>query len=153
VSCRRGFTLVETLVTVVVLSLLCLIGFPKLRSAMARNNVRASRTQLVNMVAKARASATITNRRTWLRIKGNQAVIMARPRAVFLAGSDADTIGVVEDLNSRYGTTITTFNNDSVGFDPRGFGLWSGNTSYNIKVAKSGYTDSVVVDSKGRVVK
>jgi prepilin-type N-terminal cleavage/methylation domain-containing protein len=152
VSCRRGFTLVETLVAVVVLSLLCLIGFPKLRSAMARNNVRASRTQLVNMVAKARASATITNRRTWLRIKGNQAVIMARPRLSAGVG-DADTIGVAEDLNSRYGTTITTFNNDSVGFDPRGFGLWSGNTSYNIKVAKSGYTDSVVVDSKGRVVK
>jgi hypothetical protein len=119
---------------------------------MARNNVRASRTQLVNMVAKARASATITNRRTWLRIKGNQAVIMARPRLSAGVG-DADTIGVAEDLNSRYGTTITTFNNDSVGFDPRGFWLWSGNTSYNIKVAKSGYTDSVVVDSKGRVVK
>lgn len=150
-SCRRGFTLVETVVAIVVLSLLCLIGFPKVRSGMARNNVRASRTELVNMLAKARATATITNRKTWLRINGNRAVILARPRLSAGAG-DADTLGVVEDIHGRYGTTVTF--NDSVGFDPRGLASgWGATTSYTIKVAKSGYTDSVLVDMKGRVVK
>jgi prepilin-type N-terminal cleavage/methylation domain-containing protein len=151
VSRRRGFTLVETLVAVVVLSLLCLIGFPKVREGMARNNVRASRTQLVNMLAKARASATVNNRRTWLWISGNQAVIMARPRLSAGAGN-ADTIGVVENLNSRYGTTVSF--NDSIGFDPRGLPTgWGATTKYNIKVSKSGHTDSVMVDMRGRVVK
>lgn len=152
-SCRRGFTLVETAVALVVVSLLMLIGFPKVSSAIARNNVRSSRTVVVNLLAKARASATIGNRKTWLKVGGNRAWILARPRLVAVAGSDADTLGVVENLNSRYGTTVTLTSVDSIGFDPRGLGSgWTG-TSGSITVSKGSYSDVIVVDGKGRVVK
>jgi prepilin-type N-terminal cleavage/methylation domain-containing protein len=154
VSCRRGFTLVETAVALVVVSLLMLIGFPKVSSAIARNNVRASRTVVVNLLAKARASATIANRKTWLVVGGNRAWILARPRLSVGAG-DADTLGIVENLNARYGTTVTMSAStlDSIAFDPRGFALGLGATSKNITVTKSSYSDVVTVDAKGRVVK
>jgi prepilin-type N-terminal cleavage/methylation domain-containing protein len=152
VSGRRGFTLVEIAVALVTVSLLMLIGFPKVQSAIARNNVRSSRTMVVNMLAKARASATIGNRKTWLKIGGNRAWILARPRRNIGLG-DADTLGVVENINSRYGTTVTLTSVDSIGFDPRGLGSgWTGTTG-SITVSKGSYSDVIRVDGKGRVVK
>ena len=152
-SGRRGFTLVETAVALVVVSLLVLIGFPKVSSGLARNNVRASRTAVVNMIAKARASATINNRKTWLKVSGSRAWVLARPRLVAAAGSDADTLGLVENINGQYGTTLTWSSADSIGFDPRGIGSgWTGSND-SITVTKGSYKDVIVVDGKGRVVK
>jgi prepilin-type N-terminal cleavage/methylation domain-containing protein len=152
VSGRRGFTLIETAVALVVVSLLVLIGFPKVSSGLARNNVRASRTAVVNMIAKARASATINNRKTWLKVSGTGAWVLARPRLNAGAGN-ADTLGLVENINGQYGTTLTWSSADSIGFDPRGIGSgWTGSND-SITVTKGSYKDVIVVDGKGRVVK
>ena len=63
---RNGFTLVETLIVVVLLGLMTLIAFPKMSSAMVRNDLRGARTTMVNMIAKARAAAVQSNRVTWI---------------------------------------------------------------------------------------
>jgi prepilin-type N-terminal cleavage/methylation domain-containing protein len=155
VSRRTGFTLVETAIALVIVGLLVLIAFPKMRAAMAANDVRASRTMVVNMLAKTRTAATIANRRTWLMIGGNRAWILARPRLVALGGSNADTLGLVENIGTRYGTTVVLPNSplDSIGFDPRGFASgWAG-SSTTITVSKSGHTNIITVDGKGRVAK
>jgi hypothetical protein len=62
-----------------------------------------------------------------------------------------DTIGPVENLNTLYGVAVTS-PVDSITFDPRGLAAGFGATS-TLKVAKSGHTDSIVVDGLGRVVK
>jgi prepilin-type N-terminal cleavage/methylation domain-containing protein len=156
VSRRTGFTLVETAIALVIVGLLVLIAFPKMRTAMAANDVRASRTMVVNMLAKTRTAATIANRRTWLMVGGNRAWILARPRRVPpLAGNNADTLGLVENIGTRYGTTVVLPNSplDSIGFDPRGFASgWAG-SSTTITVSKSGHTNIITVDGKGRVAK
>jgi prepilin-type N-terminal cleavage/methylation domain-containing protein len=149
---RNGFTLVETAVALVVVSLLVLITFPKVRTAMAANDVRASRTMVVNLLAKARTAATTTNRKTWLMFGGNRAWILVRPRLAAGAGN-ADTLGIVENLGTRYGTTLTLASIDSIGFDPRGFASgWTGTTG-TITVAKGGHSNVITIDGKGRVVK
>ena len=153
-SRRAGFTLVEIAVAMVVVSLLVLIGLPRVSSAMTKNNVRGARTMVVNLVAKARAASVQSNRRTWLKVNGNRAWIIARPRRSAGAGT-VDTLGLVEDLNRRYGVTLKTSaagsSADSIGFDPRGMS-WSGVTD-TIRVSKSGYIDWIAIDGMGRVSK
>lgn len=148
---RKGFTLIETLLVIVIISILVLISYPKISSAMVKTNVRGARTTLANMFSKARTAATQTNRKTRLVFSGNRVWIVASPR---LAGAGtADTIGPVENLNTIYGVTVTSSPAvDSVKFDPRGLAAGFGATS-TLKVAKSGHTDSIVVDGLGRVVK
>jgi prepilin-type N-terminal cleavage/methylation domain-containing protein len=149
---RAGFTLIEIATALVIISLLVLIGIPKFNSAMAKQNVRGARTMMVNMLAKARAGSTQSNRRTWLKLSGNRAWIIATPRVgVPIAGNTVDTLGLVENLQTRYGTTITVSGADSIGFDPRGIS-WSGITD-TIRIAKSGYIDWVAIDGLGRVKK
>jgi prepilin-type N-terminal cleavage/methylation domain-containing protein len=149
---RRGFTLIETLVALVVVSLLLLIGLPKFTSAMTAQNLRGARTTVVNMLAKARAASTQSNRLTWLKVSGNKAWILARPRSSVLAGSDADTLGVVEDINKRYGAAVV-MSRDSIGFDPRGIASELGGAPVTLTVSKSGHTEQVTIDAMGRVVK
>jgi prepilin-type N-terminal cleavage/methylation domain-containing protein len=148
---RGGFTLIEMLVALVVVSLVLLIGLPKFSSAMTSQNLRGSRTVVVNMLAKARAASTETNRLTWLKVSGNKAWILARPRISAGAGN-ADTLGVVEDLNKRYGTTVA-MSRDSIGFDPRGIASELGGAPVTLTVTKSSHSEVVTIDALGRVVK
>ena len=148
---RKGFTLIEMLMVILIISMLVLISYPKISSAMVKTNVRGARTTLANMFSKARTAATQSNRKTRLKFGGNRVWIVASPRLVALAGSTVDTIGPVENLNTVYGVSVTS-PVDSVTFDPRGLAAGFGATS-TLKVAKSGHTDSLVVDGLGRVVK
>jgi prepilin-type N-terminal cleavage/methylation domain-containing protein len=148
---RDGFTLIEIATALTIVSLLVLIGLPKFNEAMARQNVRGARTMLVNMVAKARAAATQGNRLTRLVVQGNRAWIVATPRATALAGSTFDTLGPVENLNTRYGITLTATNADSIRFDPRGMS-WGGIVD-TMRMTKSGHTDWMAIDAMGRVTK
>jgi len=149
---RDGFTLVETLIVVVLLGLIVLIGFPKMRTAMAQSDLRSARTTMINMVAKARAASVQSNRVTWIKINGNSIYVGATPRLVSLAGSTADTVGVIEDLAEHYHVAVTTAGTDSIQFDPRGFGAGFG-TSSSIVVSRGGHSSTITIDGLGRVSK
>lgn len=146
---RRGFSLVEMLVVVVMIGIMLTIGFPKLRTGMANNNVRAARTALINMIAGARNASSQTNRSTWVKIEGNRAVVLARPRLVALGGN-ADTIGPVQNLGQLYGVTVTA-TVDSFRFNPTLTSLDVVGTTFTI--SRSGHVETVAVDGLGRVLK
>jgi prepilin-type N-terminal cleavage/methylation domain-containing protein len=148
---RAGFTLIEILTAMVIVSLLMLIGIPKFNEAIARQNVRGARTTVANMVAKARAAATQGNQRTRLVVNGNRAWIVGSPRRTVGGAGTWDTLGRVENLNTRYGVTLTVTNNDSIKFDPRGLS-WNGIVD-TMRMTKSGHTDWVAIDAMGRVTK
>ena len=76
----------------------------------------------------------------------------AAPHGPQAAGSNADTLGVVEDLNKRYGTTVA-MSRDSVGFDPRGIASELGGGAVTLTVTKSSHSEMVTIDAFGRVVK
>ena len=149
---RTGFTLVETLISVVVVSLLMMIAYPKVASSMAKTDLRSARTALVNAAASARSAATESSRTTWLKFEGNRAVVLARPRRTAGApGSDADTVGVVLDLNEAYGVTVTAVS-DSIRFNPGGFGTDLA-ASETITISRGSHAESITVDALGRVTK
>jgi prepilin-type N-terminal cleavage/methylation domain-containing protein len=150
VSQPKGFTLIETLIAIVIVSLLVLIGYPKVSSAMVTTNVRGARTTIVNMIATARAVATQTNRQSaQLEVVGNNVLVTARPRRNLpTAGNDRDTVGSVQNLNAIYGVTVTP--PGAIVFDPRGIASGLGG-SVTISITKSGKTRTIAVDMLGRV--
>ena len=148
---RKGFSLVEMLVVVVILGIIVLLGFPRMQAGLVNNNVRAARTTFINMIAGARAAASQTNRSTWVKIESNRAVVLARPRLdlVNTGSTNADTIGPVQDLSQAYGVTVTPA--DSFRFNPGFTTLGAGTTTFTI--SRSGHSDIVTVDGLGRVQK
>lgn len=145
---RNGFSLVETMIAVVLAGLVVLLGFPKVREGLVRNNVRSARTTLINMVAAARAAGAQTNRTTWLTFEGNKVMVIARPRLVTLAGSDADTIGTVNDLGTLYGVTVASAV-ASIRFDR----YIARVNPITLTVSKGGHSEAVSLDGMGRVLK
>jgi prepilin-type N-terminal cleavage/methylation domain-containing protein len=149
VRSRDGFTLVETLIVVVLLGLLVLIGFPKMSAALVRNDLRGARTSMINLVAKARAVAAQTNRRTWIKVEGTTAYVVARPRLT--GAGTADTVGAIQDFADVYKVALAA-SVDSIQFDPRGIGMGFG-TDATIVLTRGGYSSTITIDGLGRVTK
>ncbi len=149
---KNGFTLVEMMIVVVLIGAVTLIGWPKVASGLAKNNLRSSRTTLANMFTKARAFAVQSNRRTSINFNGNNVVITATPRLTAGGSGTVDSIGAVEKLSEIYGVSLTPPSGvTAVAYDPRGFAsLTSSRTFF---VARNSKTDSVTVDGLGRVTK
>ncbi len=149
VNRRMGFTVVEMMIVVVIIGLVTVAVMPKVRQGMVQTNVRGARTTVVNALAKARAGSTQTGRRTWLKLSGNKAIVLARPRRAAGAG-DADTLGAVQDLSKAYGVTLTS-TVDSIQFDPRGLGTGLGGAYAMITVTKGSHYNQIKVDGLGRI--
>jgi prepilin-type N-terminal cleavage/methylation domain-containing protein len=148
---RRGFSLVEMLIVVVMIGIMLSIGFPKMRAGMINNNVRAARTALINMIAGARNAGSQTNRSTWVKIQGSRAFVLARPRLDLQTGAtNADTIGPVQNLDQLYGVSVTPAL-DSFRFNPTLTSLDIVGKSFIL--SRSGFADTVSVDGLGRVLK
>jgi prepilin-type N-terminal cleavage/methylation domain-containing protein len=156
VRSRDGFTLIETLIVVVLLGLIVLIGFPKISSAMVQNDLRGARTTMVNMMAAARAASVQSNRLTWIKFEGNTAHVLARPRVLAAGGvgfDPPDTVGAVKDFAQIYGVAVAFEpGKDSIQFDPRGFGTGFG-AEASIVLSRSGRSSTITIDALGRVRK
>lgn len=147
---KQGFTIIETMMVVTILGSVVLIGYPRMRDGMTRANVRGARTTLINLLTKARTAATQANRVSLLKITGNDAYVLLRPRLLPGAGN-ADTLGPIQALGESYGVTVTA-EVDSVRFDPRGLGTGFG-TGTTFLVSRNGKTETIRVDGLGRVTK
>lgn len=144
---RRGFTLVEIMIVIVIGGLLVLLGFPRLRGAMESTNLNSARGAVASLHARARAVAAEQTRTTSLMFDGNRAGVVAFPRRLPGAGQ-FDTIGAVIDLNQLYGVTVTTAG-DAIGFDPRGFGTNSAQAT--VQVSRSGHSKMLTISPFGRL--
>lgn len=147
---RRGFSLIEMLIVIVVVGLVTLSGWPRLRDAKIRSDVRSARGQVIGLYAKARASAVETGRQTTLRFSGTSAWITATPRLTALAGSTVDTLGGVSNLFTTYGVGVAAAPSTTVTVDPRGIGTSATTT---IRLTRAGIVDSIQISAYGKVQK
>ncbi|HKT59697.1 MAG TPA: GspH/FimT family pseudopilin [Gemmatimonadales bacterium] len=148
-----GFTIIETMIAVVIVAIMSVMAYPKLRNSMIKANVRGARNQVANMLTAARTTSEQSNRSTTLIFSGNVARIEASPRRKTTGSGTVDTVGTLVNLNTVYGTTVTLSNGATqVAYNPRGL-TSLGNTDLKITLTRSGYTDSVRVDKLGRVRK
>jgi prepilin-type N-terminal cleavage/methylation domain-containing protein len=151
VSRRVGFTLIEIMIVVVIFGIMVIVAYPKASSALVKNDVRSSRTALANTFSKARAVAMQGSRTGRVEFNGNNVLVTASPRVVAVAGSDRDTVGGVQNLNSVYHVTLTP-SPSTVVYDPRGFAAGL-SQPLKLYLTRSGKRDSLTLDYLGRVTK
>lgn len=149
-STRAGFTLIEAVIVFVMIGLISAYAVPRLVGGTVRNNVRAARGHIISLYSKARASAIETNRATTLNFTANTAYITASPRLTTAGTGTVDTVGFIDNLNTRYGVTVTWNPAAQITVDPRGFGSL---TVTKVWVTRSGVSDSMVVSGFGKVIK
>ena len=146
---RHGFTLVETLLVVVIMGLVTLMVIPRLNSAFDRTGVLNAKARITALYSTARSIAISSNQTGILRVNGNQIYVYARPRRKApTAGNSVDTIVRPVDLNTVYGVTVTG-GADSVRIASTGLGL----DSANVILTKSTFIDTIFISRYGRVIK
>jgi prepilin-type N-terminal cleavage/methylation domain-containing protein len=147
VSRRRGFTLVETLVVVVVVGLVSLIALPSLQNAWAHSSVLSAKSKITSLYYRARATAVESSRNTVLVTNSGNAYVVARPRLTAGAGT-FDTITRVENVYTQFQVNLTS-NTDSVRISPTGLGT----NGANLILTKGSYADTVFINQYGRILK
>jgi prepilin-type N-terminal cleavage/methylation domain-containing protein len=146
---RTGFTLVETLVVVVVIGLIGLIALPKLNAAFAQSNVLSAKAKVMALYSTARATAVSANQTAVLRLNGNQVYVYAYPRRSGAPlGVGVDTIVRPTNLSTAYGVSVSG-GYDSVRVSSTGLGL----DSARIILTKSGRVDTLSISRYGQVIK
>jgi prepilin-type N-terminal cleavage/methylation domain-containing protein len=148
VSERSGFTLVETLIVIVVVSLLTLIALPKFQAGVNRSNMLGARAKVISSFAAARATAAGSGRRTTLHLGGNTIMVTATPRLTTGGSGTRDTIVEPYNLSSNYGVTATN-TVDSVLIEANGLPR----NGSNVALGHGSLRDTIQINSYGRVLK
>jgi len=150
---RSGFTMLELMIVIVIVGVLALVGFPKIKDAIQKTNVRSARVAAGTYVATARAAAIQRGCRGVVHFSASAGTVWVTvcPRMATGGSGTIDTIGAVSMLGTLYNVTIAT-THDSVQFDPRGLRLNANTTTVKL-TASSGAADSIVINQLGKVVR
>src|SRR6185295_18821290 len=102
---NSGFTVLELMVTLVIVGVIAMVGFPKIKDAMDKTNVRSARVAAATYVATARAAAIQRGCRGVVHFSaGSSGTVWVTvcPRMVTAGSGTIDTIGVVSKLAKLY---------------------------------------------------
>ena len=144
----NGFTTIELVMVIVVMSLLVLVTLPKFQDALGQNTLHGTRDRVMSRFAAARATAVNSGRVAYLHLHGNQLYVTARPRRTVGGAGVQDTITAVENVYTLYGISMTS-DADSVRIDPTGVG----GTAATVRLTKGSRVDTVRISKYGRVMK
>jgi prepilin-type N-terminal cleavage/methylation domain-containing protein len=150
---RSGFTTIEMIIVVILIGIVATLGFPRIKTAVQKTNVRSARVFLGGSVATARAAAVQRGCRAVVHFTSGASGLVwvtACPRIQPGTGT-VDTLGAVERLASRYDITLTA-TRDSIQFDPRGLNMDYQLTVVRIQGAATEVKDSAMINQLGKVV-
>lgn len=151
---RSGFTTIEMAIVLVLIGIIAMIGFPKIRTALDKTNVRSARVSISSFVAEARAAAAARGCHAVIHFVAgatSRAWVTACPRQQPGAGV-VDTVAMIDDVDARFNVGMT-FTRDSVQYDPRGLSMDNATTIVRFTGNIAANTDSVVINTLGRVVR
>lgn len=144
---RRGFTLVEMLIVVAVMSILALFAAPKFEGLYEANRLASARQEVTTAIATARAAAIQKGRPSTLSITGNQLTV-----TVTNSSGTQTTVIPRSPLDTLYGVRVSG-TATTLAFDPRGFLTTSLGAGIG-KVYLSALTrsDSVCFTATGQII-
>lgn len=140
--------MVETMIAVVIISLMMLVALPRIREAFAQSTLRSAQARVVALYSSARAAAVGSNRTATLNITGNQVYVTATPRLTVLAGSTMDTVVQPQNLLTEYGVTVSS-GVASIAIAPTGLGQ----AGTDITLTKGSHADTISINQYGRIVR
>ncbi len=144
---RSGFTLVESVIAIVIIGVLVAVGMPSFRDWLLREDVRSARRQVTTHLARGRATAVYRGCPAVLHIddSAHRVWITSCP----LQGAGLDTVGNIDRFLDHFGVAFTT-DGDSVLFTPQGVALAT--ASISMTFSKAGYSNSLLITPVGRPV-
>ena len=130
--------------------LIAMFGFPKIRQALDKTNLRSARDAVGTLAATARAASVQRGCRSALHFT-------ATPSTVWVTTAcptKVDTVSGVQDLTKRFKVTLSA-SRDSVQYDPRGLSMdgFNSNTVVRLTGNVSTNKDSVMINPIGKVVR
>lgn len=142
---RRGFTVTELLVVLVVMLVILGLAAPRLSALRARNNLAAAKQQIAQALSVARASA----------IHRGQTIAFTRAGNVVGVRNLSTSTNLVEpmDLERAFNVSIAADGTtpDTIRFDSRGFRVGAGTDARYVVTRSAELVDTVCV--RGSVVR
>ena len=149
---RRGFSAIELLVVFVIIGILAVFGFPRVRTAVLKSNVRSAKAAMGTLVVKARAAAVARGcNATMTLTSGQQGTVSISVCAD--TGTGTQILGGVDSLAARFGVVMTP-NPTTLTFDPRGLATnFASTVVVFASPTVSSISDSVIINQLGQVVR
>lgn len=140
---RRGFTLIEMLLTVALIGAIIVVSVPVLSKAFQQQRVLSAAAAVENMYVKARTIAM--QRSSYTRIMGLQSGALTIYSLNPVTGS-WEFVGQAENVASRYNVSITSAPFDYIWINHSGLGyfpedtvtVWSGPDTVKLKISRFG---------------
>jgi type IV pilus assembly protein PilA len=146
---RRGFSFVEMLIVFIIIGVVAAFGIPRLLQGVQKSNVRSAKVALATMVAKARAAAVARGCYATVNLtSGTTGTVSITVCTV--NGTSTQVLGGVDSLAARYSLSMAP-SATTMTFDPRGLSV--GNATMTVRFTSSTTTDSVMINSLGKVVR
>jgi Tfp pilus assembly protein FimT len=144
---RRGFSLAEILMCLVLVVLITKLSLPKIVSMREKNAVRAAKLQLASQIATARAAAIHRSQKASFRWDGTDGVA----KVGGANGSETFVTGRVRLASLKVAVTPQG-SQDSIVFDSRGFA--TNLTSRKVyRFSRNGVQDSLCVSRMGQIAR
>jgi prepilin-type N-terminal cleavage/methylation domain-containing protein len=150
----RGFTVVELLLTLVVIGAVAAIAGPRISAMRGGQAVRGARGEVVSTIEAARAAALQRGRPAWVVRRGNTLVAETVDE-----DGRARVVVATADLERLYGVTLATAvpADDQVTFDGRGLAnprltRVVPYARYIVRTGDGAFRDSVCVTSLGLIL-
>jgi Tfp pilus assembly protein FimT len=141
---RQGFNIIELLASLAFMSLLLVIGAPKLLTLRDRGAVRSAKQQVTGYLAAARATAIREGRAATFHASGDTVWVSRENQA-----GTAIVVGSPIPLKSEFAVSLST-GASTVRFNPRGFATNLA-SSRVFRVTRAGFSDSVCVSRLGTI--
>lgn len=146
---RAGFTIIETVVVLIIASIAMAISLPRFAAMRDRMSVRSAKQQFASYLATARASAIRQSQQSQFHVKNNTIwTTVNQPSGTNI------TVGRSVALDQSRGVTVTLGGaapSDSVMFDARGLGATTGARVYVL--TRNGLKDSICVTRLGLIAR
>ena len=140
---RRGFTVIELAIVLVVAGSLLAMAYPRLAGASGAASLRSAKQEVMASLAQARAAAVEQGRRSVLTRSGNTIQVTVESNGAQAA------VGGTLDLYALHSVSLDATVN-SIAFDPRGYAVGLGSVEV-IRLTRGTLRDSVCVTRAGRL--